>query len=153
MLPKVPQKLPKWSPKAALRILTSPLSRKSGTLRKHQYLPCFKHIPASDSSVISTPKSIKNLPWNPYCYFATPNHEKVTKMTTKWVQGRCQSLPKIDKNAGLVPQVSFGVSLGTPGSPKWFPRVEKWSLQASQKATWGIKITLSSRLPVINNHN
>ena len=77
----------------------------------------------------SIPKSLKNLPWNLFCNFAAPNHEKVTKMTPKWVPRGSQNPPKIDKNPDLDPKVSCGVSLGTPGPPKWSPRVPKWTLQ------------------------
>ena len=73
----------------------------------------------------SIPKPLKNLPWNLYCNFAATNHEKVIKMTPKWVPRGTQNPPKINKNRDLDPKVSRGVSPGTPGSPKWSPRVSK----------------------------
>ena len=75
----------------------------------------------------SIPKSLKNLPWNLYCNFATPNHEKITKVTPKWVPRGSQNPPQIDQNPDLEPKVSRGVSPGTPGSPKWCPRYQKWT--------------------------
>jgi hypothetical protein len=103
-------------------------------------LPWFKHIRASDSGVISTPKSLKDLPWNPHCHFATSKHEKVTKMTPKWSQRGTQNPPKIDKNQHLGPKVPCWVPLGATmvqREPKWCPRVSQWCLQASQMATLG----------------
>ena len=58
-----------------------------GTLRKPHYLPGFKHIQASDSGVISAPKSQKNLTWNPYCHIGAQNHQKVIKITPKRFPG------------------------------------------------------------------
>ena len=71
--------------------------------------------------------------------FGDPNHEKVTTINPKRVPGGSPNPPKICKNPGLAPKVSCGVSLGTPGSPKWCPKVPKWSLQASQIAGLGTK--------------
>ena len=122
-----------------LRTLQSPKSRKSGTLQTHRYLPWFKHIRASDSGAISTPKALQNLPWNSYCHFGAPNHKNVTKMTPKWVPRGSQNPPKIDKNPGLDPQVACGVSPGTPGAPKWSLWVPKWSPQDSQMTGFGTK--------------
>ena len=94
--------------------------------------------------MITTPRSQKNPLWNPYCNFAAPNHEKVTKMTPKWVPRGSQNPPKIDQNADLDPKVSHWKSLGVPRPPKWCPRVPKWcprapkwSPQASQMAGLG----------------
>ena len=63
-------------------------------------------------------KSLKNLPWNLYCNFATPNHETMTKVTPKWFPRGSQNLPKIDQNPDLDPKVSCGVSPGSPGLEK-----------------------------------
>ncbi len=115
------------------------INQKVGTLRKPPYLLCFQHIRASGSGVISTPKTLKNLPWNPYCHFGAPNHENVTKMTPKWTPRGFQNPPKIDKNLGLDPPVSSGVSPGSPRPPKWSPRVLKWSIQASEITGLGTK--------------
>ena len=98
----------------------------------HHIYYWFRHIRASGSGVVSTPRTLKNLPWNPYCHFGAPNRENVTKMTPKLVPRGSQNPPKIDKNPDLDPKVSCGVSPGTPGSPKWSPRVPKWTPQASQ---------------------
>ena len=72
-------------------------------------------------------------------HFGTPSHEKVPKMTPKRVPRGTRNPPKIDKNPGVDPKVSCGVSLGTPRSPKWCPGVPTWSLQTSQVADLGAK--------------
>ncbi len=105
-----------------------------------------KHIQASTLGVISTPESPKNLTWNPICRFGVPNNEKVTNMTSKRVPKGSLNPSQIDKNRGLDPKVSSGVSLGTPGSPKWSLGIPKWSHQASQIAGLGTK-----NLPILQN--
>ena len=92
--------------------------QKKWNLMKTPRLPWFKHIRASDSGVISTPKSLKNLPWNPYCHFVACKHEKVTKMAPKRVPGGTQNRPKIDKNPHLDPEVPCWVPLGATMVPK-----------------------------------
>ena len=103
-------------------------------------LPWFKHIRASDSGVISTPKSLKNLPWNPYCHFVACKHEKVTKMAPKRVPGGTQNRPKIDKNPHLDPEVPCWVPLGAtmvPKGAKTVPQRATMAPPASQMTTLG----------------
>ena len=104
MLPKA-QKAPKMRSQSVPEHPQITNKPKKWNLMKTPRLPWFKHIRASDSGVISTPKSLKNLPWNPYCHFVACKHEKVTKMAPKRVPGGTQNRQKIDKNLHLDPEV------------------------------------------------
>ena len=124
----------------SLSTLESPISRKSVTSLKHQYLLWFKHIGASDSGLISIPKSLKSRPWNPSCRLGGPIHEKVIKMTPKWVPRGTQNRSKIDKNRYLDTKVPHWVAQGTPGLPKWCPEGAKVVHQGAKRAPQGAKI-------------
>ena len=52
--------------------------------------------------------------------------------------------PKIDKDVHLGLSVSIWVSPWTPGSPKWCPMYQKWSLKVSKITDFNI---LSQRDP------
>ena len=74
--------------------------------------------------MISIPKSLKNQPWNQYCPFGDPIHEKVTKITPKWIPREPQ---RVRNGAGVTqgsPKSSFpgtlekGVPGNAPGHPK-----------------------------------
>jgi hypothetical protein len=104
------------------------------------YLPWFKHLRPADSGVISTPKPLKNLSWNLHCHFATPNHEKLTKMTPTEILRGSQNPSKINPTSIKIKSGPQGVLLGVPGHPRITKMVSlgpKWSLQASQIAGLG----------------
>ena len=87
----------------------------------------------------------KKLALEPILQFRGPKYEKVTKRTPKWIPCGPTNPSKIDNNPRLDPKVSCWVSLGIPGSPKWYPRVQKllprmpkWRLQVQNPPTpWG----------------
>ena len=97
----------------SLSTFKSPISRKRGTLRKHRYLLWFKHIRASGSGVISTPKTLKNRPWNPYCHFGAPN----PKESPKCLQGGPQEGPQIRRPLGRSSRTFQGEGLPSPLPP------------------------------------
>ena len=121
------------------------ISRKSGTLLKHQYLLWFKHIGASGSRLISIPKSLKNQPRNHCCHQGGPSHEKVGKMTPKWSPRATSNRSKINKNRHLDTTVPQWVAQGTPGRPKWWPRVPKWCLRVPTGHPRVLKWSLNGR--------
>ncbi len=111
MLPKVPKKPPKRGPKALLSTLESPISGKSGTLPKHQYLLWFQHIRASDSGVISIPESQKNHPGTCTAILLPQTMEKSPKLPQRESQQGPQIHPK-----------SIKIQVWTPRCPMEWPQ-------------------------------
>ena len=55
---------------------------------------------------------------DPYSQFHDPIHEKVSKMTPKWIPKDARNPPKIDKNLDLDPKVPCWAPLGAITVPQ-----------------------------------
>ena len=78
---------------------------------------------------------------NPDHQFSDPNHEKVTQMSPHGSPKGIPNPPKIYKHPCLDSHVSPWVSLGTPGSLKWYSKAPKWCPNGVPITPNGVPIT------------
>ena len=86
---------------------------------------------------------------NPDHQFSDPNHEKISQMSPHGSPKGIPNPPKIYKHPCLDSHVSPWVSLGTPGSLKWYSKAPKWCPNGVPITPNGVPITQNGhKLPI-----
>ncbi len=119
--PQGTQKVPKMRSQSVPEDTQTTNNPKRWHLMKTSYLQWFRHIRALGSGVISTPKPLKNLPWNPYCHLGAPNHEKVTQMTPSESKEGPKIHPKSTNIWAWTPRCPMGCPQGSLDHPNSLP--------------------------------
>ena len=135
MVPQVIPNPPKWGPKAPLKTPKSWKKWKSEISQKPLFFVWFQHIRASNSGMISIPKSLKNQHWHLDHPFEIPNHVNTQKLIKIWSPGGSQNPSKIIKNSLVDPKVPSWMSPGTP----WPPTGAKMMSQGVKMESQGLQ--------------